>query len=304
MADIIGIGSALFDTLMQTERFPKEDTKIQGVATKLQGGGPCATALVAAAKLGVSAAYIGTLGDDVYGMFIKQAMARYGVNMSRVRTVPDAMSYHSFVLLNRADATRTCVWSKGTVSEPDPGDVDLEMLRQAKFLHLDGHQLKTAKYAACRAREFGVTVSLDAGGLYPGIETLLPLVDVLIPSEEFVMAFTGCGDAYQAAQKLYEQFRPRTLIVTQGKEGGFLYTARGPKRYPAFRVDAVDTNGAGDTFHGAFAAGHVRGMDDYGAACFASAVSALKCMRFGAQDGIPGYEETQAFLNERKGEME
>ena len=68
---IVGIGSSVYDTLMVTPRFPEEDTKIQGIETKIQGGGPCATALVAASKLGVRTAYMGTLGDDPFGTFMK-----------------------------------------------------------------------------------------------------------------------------------------------------------------------------------------------------------------------------------------
>ncbi len=300
MADIVGIGSALLDTLMQTPAFPREDTKIQGTATKLQGGGPCATALVAAAKLGVSAAYMGTLGDDLYGQSIRQSMENYGVDMSRVRTVAGAISYHSFVLLNLAGATRTCVWSKGTLPQPEESDVDLQALAQAKFLHLDGHQLETAKYAAAKAQELGVTVSLDAGGLYPGIETLLPLVGVLIPSEEFATGFTGCSCPEQAARELWEAFSPQTLVITQGKAGGFVYTPEEIRRYPAFSVEAVDTNGAGDTFHGAFLVGRVRGMTEMQSARFASGASALKCTRFGSQEGIPSYQETLAFLKSQR----
>ena len=67
MMDVVGIGSALFDILMTAEGFPAEDTKMQGKETKLQCGGPCATGLVAMSKLGVSACYMGTLGDDMYG---------------------------------------------------------------------------------------------------------------------------------------------------------------------------------------------------------------------------------------------
>ena len=72
MAEIIGIGSAVFDTLMTADGFPQEDTKIEGTQTRVQGGGPCATALVAAGKLGVSSAYWGTLGDDLYGRSIQE----------------------------------------------------------------------------------------------------------------------------------------------------------------------------------------------------------------------------------------
>lgn len=303
MTEVIGIGSSLFDILMTAKGFPKEDTKIQGSSTKLQCGGPCATALVAVSKLGITAEYMGTLGDDLYGNFIRREFTRFGVGHDRVRTVEGGQSFHSFVLINTEKATRTCIWNCGTLPLPEAWDVDLERLRGAKYLHLDGHHLDAAVYAAKKAGEFGVKVSLDAGGTYPGIERLLPLVDVLIPSEEFALAFTGAGSAEEAAALLEEWFHPETLMITQGKQGGLIWEDGKAVRYPVYPVEALDTNGAGDTFHGAFLAGRIRGMSVYEAARFASAVSALKCTRFGAQDGIPGFEETLAFMKEHRGEV-
>ena len=87
MAKLLGIGSALFDMLMTVEGFPKEDSKVQGIESKAQGGGPCAGALVAAGKLGIEAGYIGTLGDDAYGDFIRESLSRYGVGTDHVRIV-------------------------------------------------------------------------------------------------------------------------------------------------------------------------------------------------------------------------
>ena len=303
MTEVIGIGSSLFDILMTAEGYPKEDTKMQGSSTKLQCGGPCATALVAVSKLGVTAEYMGTLGDDLYGNFIRKEFTRFGVEHDRVRTVVGGQSFHSFVLINTEKATRTCIWNRGTLPPPEAGDVDLERLRGAKYLHLDGHQLEAAVYAAEKAGEYGVKVSLDAGGMYPGIERLLPLVDVLIPSEEFALAFTGAGSAKEAAEVLEERFHPETLLVTQGQSGGFIWEDGHAVRYPVYPVKALDTNGAGDTFHGAFLAGRIRGMAVYEAAEFASAVSALKCTRFGAQDGIPGFEETITFMKDHHGSI-
>lgn len=303
MIEVVGIGAALFDILMTADRFPDEDTKLQGIETKLQGGGPCATGLVAMSKLGVKSAYMGTLGDDMYGDFIRSAFDTYGVDRSCVRTVPGAQSFHSFVLLNTSNASRTCVWNKGTLTPPTAEDVDVEMLKNAKVLHLDGHQLECAIYAAGKAREFGVTVSMDAGGTYPGIERLLPLVDVLIPSEEFAKKITGCEDAEKAAAKLWATYHPKTLIITQGSRGGFIWEDGKAVRYPVFPVNAVDSNGAGDTFHGAFVAASVKGMTTMEAATFASATSALKCTRFGAQQGIPGFEEVLEFMKSHPGEI-
>ena len=178
--EIIGIGSTVYDTLMVVDRFPQEDTKLEGVETRVQGGGPCATALVAAQKLGVSTAYMGTIGDDPFGRFMLEDLKRWKVDTSRVRIVPDVVSFHAVVFLNRSRSTRTCIWNRGTVPQPAPEDVDVSLLRHAKVLHLDGHMLEAAVYAAALCRREGIKVSHDAGGTYPGIERLMPYVDCLM----------------------------------------------------------------------------------------------------------------------------
>lgn len=301
MVKIVGIGAALLDILVTVDRYPQEDTKLQSMQTKFQGGGPCATALVAASKLGVESCYMGTIGDDLYGNFVRDSFASYGVGIDRLRTVENAQSFHSVVLLNVSNASRTCVWNRGTVTPPTEEDVDLEVLKNADFLHLDGHQMATAIYASKKCKEFGVKVSLDAGNPYPGIDDLLPLVDVLIPSEEFALKVTGCESAEEAAAVLYEKYHPEILVVTQGSRGGFIWENGKAVRYPVFPVNAVDSNGAGDTFHGAFVAARVKGMDVYESAAFASATSALKCTRVGAQEGIPSFEEVLTFMKEHEG---
>lgn len=301
MTQVVGIGSALFDMLMTSEVFPEEDTKIQGISTKTQCGGPCATALVAISKLGVTSEYIGTVGDDMHGKFILEQLGLYGVKTENVKVIKGASSFNSFVLCNTKNSSRTCIWNKGTVTPPEKEDVNLDVLKNATYLHLDGHQLDTAIYAAEQAHKFGVKVSLDAGGTYPGIEKLLPLVDILIPSEEFALKITGQEDAAEAAKILQEKYHPEILIITQGSKGGFIWKDEQEIRYPVFPVKAIDSNGAGDTFHGAFLAASIRGMDIFEAAKFASATSALKCTRFGAQEGIPGFDEVLSFIKEREG---
>ena len=299
MYDIIGIGSTVFDMLMLTESFPAEDSKVQAKTTRIQAGGPCATALVTASCLGAGAAYMGTVGDDMYGKYMLDSMRRYRVGVECVRTVENCESFHCVVLINEENVTRTVIWNKGTVPMPLKEDINLDVLKQAKYLYLDGHQTGTAIYAAKCAREFGVKVFLDAGGRYPGIENLLPLVDVLIPSEEFAHGITGADTAEAAIHMMYESYHPEILVVTQGRAGGILYNQGSIERYPAFMVDAIDTNGAGDVFHGAFAAGLVRSMTPINCARFASAVSAMKCRCFGTREGIPDYEQALAFMRER-----
>lgn len=299
MSDIVGIGSTVYDTLMVTNGFPPEDTKMQTEKTVIQGGGPCATALVAASKLGVSSEYMGTVGNDTYGTFMLEDLKKYGVETDNTIVKNDYISFHSFVILNTYNSSRTCVWNKGTIPALQPGEINHSAIKCAKVLHLDGHQLDAAIDAAAIAKENNVKVSLDAGGLYPGIERLLPYVDFLIPSEEFAMKITGQADVKKAALELFSKYKPEFVLITQGSKGGIIFRNNEYTEYQSFKVDAVDTNGAGDVFHGAFVAGYVKGMDVLKAAHFASAVAALKCTKVGARQGVPTYEDTIKFLREK-----
>lgn len=296
---VVGIGSTVFDTLMLVDAYPIEDTKLQVAETKIQGGGPCATALVASAKLGIGAAYMGTVGDDYFGRFMLQDLEKWGVDTKCVRISPGLVSFHSVVLLNRQSGTRTCLWNKGTVESPKTSEVLLDVLSHAQILHLDGHMLEAAIFAADFCRKAGVKVSLDAGGTYPGIADLLSRVDYLIPSEEFALKMTGANTADDATTKLYDSYRPELVVVTQGDRGGILYDAKGLRRYRSFNVEVVDSNGSGDTFHGAFLAGKLRGMNNDSACVYASAAAAIKCTRLGARDGMPSDAECRRFLHER-----
>ena len=164
---------------------------------------------------------------------------------------------------------------------------------------VDGNDMEAAMKAAKTARENGTKVLYDAGGLYDGVENLLSLSNIIIPSEEFALAHTLAACAQDAAKVLYEKYAPDVVVVTQGKEGGIIYDGKEVKKYPAFLVDAVDTNGSGDVFHGAFAFCQTVGYDYYKSCIFSSAVSALKCTKLGAREGVPSFDETNQFLKER-----
>ena len=296
MSDIVGIGSTVYDILMVTDGFPTEDTKMQTLKTVIQGGGPCATALVASTRLGVSCEYMGTVGNDTYGAYMLEEFDKYGVGTDHVIVRSDCVSFHSVVILNIRNSSRTCIWNKGTVPALQPEEINTAAIKKAKVLHLDGHQLDAAIEGAVFAKANGVKVSLDAGGAYPGIERLLPLVDFLIPSEEFAQKVTGEADVKKAASSLFLLYRPEVVVITQGSKGGLIFDGTEYTNYHPFKVDSVDTNGAGDVFHGAFIAGFVKGLNVKKSAQFASAVAALKCIKVGARDGIPAYDETIKFL--------
>ena len=212
-------------------------------------------------------------------------------------------SFASVLWLCADKATRTCVFDKGDLPPLQLDAAQKQAIVDASLLMVDGNELEAAAEAAKLAKESGVKVLYDCGGLYPNVEKLLALTDIMIPSEEFAMGHTGCANAEEAAKNLFETYAPEVVVVTQGKEGGILYDGKSVIRYPAFSVKAVDTNGAGDVFHGAFAAAVTMGYAYSKCCLFASAVSALKCTGIGARESAPNLERTKNFLRENGYEL-
>ena len=296
---IVGIGACVMDTLITVPYYPKEDTKLKATEVRAAGGGPTATGLVAASRLGVESGYIGVLSDDTGGEFLKQDFQKYGVDIRNVEIKSGHRSFTSTIWLAMDNATRTCVFDKGNLPPLQLDGEAIHAIAQADILMIDGNEMDAAEDACLAAREHNTKVLYDCGGLYPGVERLLKLTDVMIPSEEFSLGHTGCKTVEEAATKLYELYHPEVVVITCGKEGGIIYDGMELKRYPAFLVDAVDTNGSGDVFHGAFAAGMVKGYDYKKCCVFASAVSALKCTGVGARESVPDEASVYAFLENR-----
>ena len=301
---VLGIGACVMDTLITLDHYPTEDTKQRALSSKAAGGGPTATGLVAASVLGAASGYVGVLSADSSGMFLKQDFEKYGVDVTHVDMPVGYRSFTSTIWLARDRATRTCVFDRGNLPPLKLNKVHQEAIAAADILMIDGNEMDAAEEGCRLARQSGTKVLYDCGGLYPGVERLLTLTDVMIPSEEFAMGHTGCDSAEAAARRLYEQYEPEVVVVTCGKEGGVYYDGADLWHYPAFPVEAVDTNGSGDVFHGAFAAGMIKGLSYRDCCLFASAVSAIKCTGVGARESVPQQEQVLRFLEERGIELE
>jgi len=168
---------------------------------------------------------------------------------------------------------------------------------------VDGNEMDAAVEAAKIARDNGVKVLYDCGGLYDGVEKLLALTDIMIPSEEFSLGHTGCATAEEAAKKLFDTYSPEVVVITQGKKGGIIYDGESITAYPIYPAKVVDSNGSGDVFHGAFAAAVCKGYDYLKCCHFSSAVSGLKCTGVGARESVPNFETTKAYLKENGYEL-
>ena len=301
MKKITGIGANVFDTLIMLPEYPKEDTKLKADEIKSVGGGPTATGLVAAAKLGaghgVKVDFIGSVAGDDRGRYLLGDFAKWGVGTSNVTVEPDCESFCSFVMLSAKDKTRTCVFHRGNKPPLVLSMAQKAAIASSDILMVDGNELDAAIEGAKTIRSSGGKVLYDAGGLYQGIERLLPHVDILIPSEESSLGHTGCKTAKEAAKKLFDTYHPEVVVITQGKRGGIVYDGE-LTSYGIIDTPVVDSNGAGDVFHGAFAFAMTQGWDYRKCAMFASATSSLKCTRVGARAAVPTYDEVINILKE------
>ena len=283
MKRVVGLGACVLDTLIRCAAFPSEDTKYRADSIKKAPGGPVCNALVIASRLGAEVEVIGAFADDDGGKFILSDFEKNGIKTKNAVTVENTDCFVSYIILSEQSGTRTCVYERGNVPD-DPQNVSFAALEGASVLHLDGNYIRSAVAAAKRARELGVKVSLDAGGLYDGIEELMPLVDILIPSAEFAMGITGKNTACDAIEALYEKYKPEVLAVTDGSRGGYYIDGGEVHHYDSFKIKPIDTNAAGDTFHGAFVSQYIEGKDVAECCRFASAVSAYKCLHHGVRD--------------------
>ena len=298
MSKIVGIGACVMDTLISIPCYPAEDTKLCAEESRLAGGGPVGTGLVAAAKLGQDCAYIGILSDDNSGDFLKSDFEKYGVSGKYILTKKGCRSFTSVIWLSKESSSRTCVFDRGNLPPLKLTEDQKEAIKNAELLMVDGNELEAAIEGAKIARKNNTQVLYDAGSLYPGYENLLPYVDILIPSKEFALEATGCETVEEAAKKLFETYHPRIVVITCGKCGGILFDGNRFLPYPCYPVCAIDSNGAGDVFHGAFAFGITKGYS-YEACChFSSAVSALKCTGIGARESTPDFETVCSYLKE------
>lgn len=300
--DVVGLGLATVDVITLTPRLPGPDDVFAVDDIVVQGGGPVATALVAAARLGASTAYLGTIGAGRWGWEVDADFARYGVDTSHARRRGTGEQSLSVILVDAASGRRSILYRPGTLPDLAPDDVPATVVEGARILHLDGVHLEATLHAARLARAGGVTVSFDggAGEKWPGIEELLPLVDVLVVARDFATIYTGEREPAAAGPALLREYDPQEVVITDGERGAWYWDGRRSVRQPAFSVDVVDTTGAGDVFHGAYLVARLQGWEPERRLAFASATAALKCRRAGGRAGIPTREEVAAFLQEHQ----
>ena len=300
MFDIVGIGASLYDMTLTISRFPKEDTKMEVLKTGHQCGGPAATGVATASKLGASAAFLGLFTDDDYAKAMIADFRKYNVDTSGIAILEGYVSGTAVVINTEDSSSRTILWTKGTLPSPTSKEIPEETIKQAKILYLDGNHHDAALYACKIAKSNNVKILIDAGAMYQGVKDLLEYADIIIASEEFAVALSGSDSVEESMLYLKKEYNPEILVVTRGELGGCYLDGEKTENYPCYPPPGkvVNTNGAGDVFHGAFAYAYLNGCSLKKSIHFASAASSIKCTKQAVREGVPSAEEIIRYLEE------
>lgn len=310
---VVLLGDANVDLLIRLpDHAPGGSAKPVLTPPELHGGGTTANTAVALARLGIPAAFVGTVGDDGYGRFVRSDLAGEGVDVASLRLVPDGFTTTVFAVIHPGGERTIYVWppNRGADNLLRPEDLDPARIAGAAWLHTSGVVLRASPVceAALRAmqiaREAGVPVSIDlnlrlelwgwGGTIRALVERAVALADVVFGSgEEEIIPLTGAASVEAAARALSDG--TRTVVARLGAAGALAVSPGQIVRVPAFSVPVIDTLGAGDAFNGGFIAARVEGRDLETAVRWGCAVSALKIGRAGAR-GLPRRDEVERLL--------
>lgn len=295
--DVIGLGLNAMDFITVVPHFPEPQKKTQISEIHLEPGGQVATALTTCARLGLTTRYLGSVGSDELGRMQLKSLRKDNIDMSGVRIVEGATSQMAIALIEEGVGERTLVWHRDPRLTFPANEISRTMIASARMLHLDGRDSKAALEAAQFARENQIPIMIDIDQIYDDLTLqLLGLVDYLIAAEQFAMKLTKQNSPDDAVRKLAEQFPQAVTGVTLGGAGAVFMIDDKPERSNAFKVDVLDTTGAGDVFHGAFIFGLLQGWKLQRIIRFAHATAAMKCRQYGARTGIPRLPDINTFL--------
>jgi sugar/nucleoside kinase (ribokinase family) len=297
--DILGLGASTVDVLSLVEHLPAEDENMRALEISVQGGGPVATAIVTAARLGAHTAMLDVIGDDWRGALIRGEFEREGVDTRCLKVAVGSTSPTSCILVKQGSGARSILWAPGNAPELSSEDLPASIIQSARCLHLNGRHPQACMEAVRIARAAGVQVSFDGGaGRYRReLDELVPLTDICILARDFAEKYTREAILAKAAQLLLQQ-GPRLVVITAGTQGSWVYPRDGQAFHqPAYRMPSVvDTTGCGDSYHGAFLFGLLRDLSLPQTASLASAVAAINSQHLGGRLGLPTYEEAKTFL--------
>ena len=293
--DVFGFGHCCMDYLALVDPFPEKGRKGDVAQSIVIGGGPVPTALLTLAKFGCRTGFSGKVGDDNDGRGVVEGLKAGGVDVSRMIIDPSAVTARAFIWVDPRDASRTVALDKTNISLPAADDLDEDMIASSRVFLCDGRAADACLKGMAAARKHGVLTVLDAGAVRHRFQEMLGLTDFAVVSSDLADTLSPEASPAELA-RLLVGMGAGTAIVTVG-ENGALWSDGGAEGYaPGFSVEAVDTTGAGDVFHGAFIYGILNGWELERSIIFANAAAALSCRRLSGRLGIPQLSEVESLL--------
>lgn len=282
--DVLGFGALAVDDILYVDR-PLSAGKGKVTKRVSDHGGNVATALVAVARLGGRSAFIGWLGDppeDIGG----RELEREGVSTAFAPRHADAAPIRSVITVG-SDGDRFIAYDDD-VLHGTSSDLPDAVLAQAPVLLIDGYATHS-EAAVVRARDLGLSIVADIEWtIGPASDRILSLADHLVLPIAFARSYLKRDDPAALLEALWSPDRS-AVVLTDGDRGSYVRQRGDPVFWhvPAYVVQAVDTTGAGDCFHGAYALALAEGGSPLACVTFAAAAAAISVISHGGRRGLP-----------------
>ena len=295
MARIVCVGLACLDYLFRVNELPQGGGKFFAENFQAAPGGPAAAASIAVAALGHEACFLGRFGDDDVGREIVSRLNSRKVDTSMVRFVSGQSSQVSSVVIDQSGERQIINFSSAEL-DPDPSWLPERVIGESDFLLADVRWPEGAEAALKYAHTHRVPSLLDADSAPVDTSHLVPLADYVVFSERGLKSYVGTAEPAEGLRRAAAQSKS-WVAVTAGDKGSYWLDESGKlSTCPAERVVAVDTCGAGDVFHGAFAVARAEAMETAQSMRFSSVTASLKCLRFGGSLGAPDRKAVEDYL--------
>jgi len=302
---IVVIGSSNVDLLMKMDHLPEKGETVTDAEFFQVYGGKGANQAVAAARAGGNVAFVNSVGEDAYTPQMVQNYKNDGIDTRYVFQEKGIASGHALIMIGGEGMNYLSV-APGANYKLTPQKIDeaLPVFDEAAMIVMQYEiQEETIKYVIDLANNKNIPVLWNCAPARAFDLSYIPKINILVLNEVEAgflaeMTVETEADAEKAAQKLVDRGVEK-VIITLGSKGAFVVTKTEKVSVPSFKVEAVDTTAAGDTFCGAFAVALVEGKSLKEALQFASAAAAISVTRMGAQPSAPTRKEIDEFLGKQ-----
>lgn len=290
LGSVSGFGFTLVDIMIGTHDPVMLDNKNIINYQFLQLGGPAPTALVFLSRLGVNCEMNTLLGKDHFAEVIRELFKEEKVREGEILEVKGKKTPLATVVFDESNGERTIFYNKGLFSSVRPDQFNINFNKDTKLLIIDGQNPECSNAFIDKAHKQNIKVLLDVGSPKRDIESLITKSDIIFVPQIYWKRRSPNDTPENFAKKLLE-LGPEKVIVTLGHKGCYVAEKDNVFYQPIFEVKAVDSNGAGEIFMGAFAYGLLKSWDIRKTTEFSAAAGAISCTKMGKDEGIPRSEE-------------